>query len=217
MKKSATGEIGMKSPGIRTVVSVPLLLSGGTNAPSEIYSFVDLVDGGEHFAVKLGEPDSGAPLVRIHSECVTGDALGSARCDCGPQLSEALQRLHELGGYLLYLRQEGRGIGLYRKLEAYRLQDQGYDTYAANRALGHGDDERSYGVAAEMLKALDIRRVQLLSNNPVKRAQLVAAGIEVTSQVPTGVFLTKSNRKYLEAKILHSGHTIDLELLKEKL
>lgn len=203
-------EASIGTPRVRTSVKVPLVLSSGETVSSEIISFTGLSDGKEHFVVKLGSPASSSPMIRLHSECVTGDVFGSARCDCGPQLREALESLHKLGGYLLYLRQEGRGIGLYRKLEAYRLQDKGYDTYAANRELGHGDDERDYSVAADMLKALDIKRVTLLSNNPDKKAQLIAAGIKVDSQVPTGVFLSESNRKYLEAKVLHSNHTIDI-------
>lgn len=200
-----------KTLGVRTQVTIPLQLPNGQTIQSELFSFNGLSEHKEHFIVKLGNPDSAAPLIRLHSECVTGDVFGSARCDCGPQLNDALERLHNLGGYLLYLRQEGRGIGLYRKLEAYRLQDEGYDTYAANRYLGHGDDERSYTVAAEMLKALNIHRVTLLSNNPDKRQQLIDHGIEVETQVATGVFLSDSNRKYLEAKVLHGNHTIDIE------
>ena len=110
--------------------------------------------------------------MRLHSECLTGDVLGSQRCDCGPQLREALERLTAVGGYLLYLRQEGRGIGLYNKLDAYGLQDTGLDTYQANVALGHGPDERDYAVAAQMLLALGIDELSLLSNNPDKAAQL---------------------------------------------
>lgn len=203
-------EINERKPSIRSVVHMPIVLANGHKAISEIISFSNLSDKGEHFAVKFGHPGIDAPLVRLHSECVTGDVLGSARCDCGSQLSEALQRLHDSGGYLLYLRQEGRGIGLYRKLEAYVLQERGYDTYAANRALGHSDDERSYQVAADMLHALQIDRIQLLSNNPDKRAQLMAAGISVESLVPTGVFVVTQNRRYLEAKVRHTHHTIDL-------
>ncbi|KQV90452.1 GTP cyclohydrolase [Rhizobacter sp. Root1221] len=195
---------------VRAVVKVPLVLSDGRTARSEIYSFTKLRDAGEHFAVKLGKPCPDAPLVRLHSECVTGDVLGSARCDCGPQLNEALVRLHDSGGYLLYLRQEGRGIGFYRKLDAYLLQDKEHDTYSANRALGRGDDERDYGMAADMLNALRIRRITLLSNNPDKRAQLVMAGIDVDALVPTGVFISPHNRQYLEAKVKHTRHTIDL-------
>ena len=115
------------------------------------------------------------PLVRIHSECFTGDVLGSERCDCGPQLLEAVRRIAQVGGLLLYLRQEGRGIGLYAKLDAYALQDAGLDTYEANLALGYREDARNYTVAAQMLGALGLDRVALLSNNPDKAAQLDAA------------------------------------------
>jgi GTP cyclohydrolase II len=147
---------------------------------------------------------------------MTGDVLSSARCDCGSQLREALVRLYDTGGYLLYLRQEGRGIGLYRKLEAYLLQENEYDTYSANRALGHGDDERDYSVAVEMLQALWINRVNLLSNNPDKRAQLLNAGITVDSIIPTGVFLNPHNRQYLETKVCQTHHTIDLPVEQVK-
>jgi GTP cyclohydrolase II len=118
--------------------------------------------------------------------------------------------VHQHGGFVLYLRQEGRGIGLYRKLDAYLLQDQGHDTYAANRMLGHKDDERNYDVAAHMLMALKVRRIRLLTNNPEKRSQLVSAGIDVVDQVLTGVFLNPHNRRYLEAKVHRASHTIDL-------
>jgi GTP cyclohydrolase II len=209
---AAVRSMAPATPRIRTVVNVPLILSKDRVVASEIFSFHGLRDQREHFAVKLGNPSETAPpLVRLHSECVTGDVLGSARCDCGPQLIEALERLHDCGGYLLYLRQEGRGIGLYRKLDAYRLQERGHDTYSANRALGHRDDEREYGVAADMLNALDLPRITLLTNNPDKRAQLESAGIEIHSQVPTGVFFASDNRRYLEAKVRHTLHTINLK------
>ena len=120
------------------------------------------------------------PLVRPHSECLTGDVFGSQRCDCGAQLREAVERIAEAGGYLLYLRQEGRGIGLYSKLDAYLLQDAGLDTYEANLALGHAEDERDYTSAAQMLAALDVNTVALLSNNPDKAAQLTRLGVTVT-------------------------------------
>ncbi len=198
------------APAVRTIVQVPLQLDDGRTVPSQIISFNGLRDGREHFAVRLGEPPAGAPLVRMHSECITGDVFGSARCDCGPQLNEALQRLSQTGGVLLYLRQEGRGIGLYRKLDAYLLQEGQHDTYAANRALGRDDDERDYGAAADMLFALGLTRIRLLSNNPDKRAQLIACGIDVVGLVPTGVFVGPHNRRYLEAKVSHTRHTIDL-------
>jgi GTP cyclohydrolase II len=196
---------------IRAVVQVPLTLADGRIVPSEMVSFFGLRDKLEHFAVRLGPRSADvAPLVRLHSECMTGDVLGSARCDCGPQLNEAIKRLSCVGGYLLYMRQEGRGIGLYRKLDAYLLQQGDMDTYAANRALGRADDERDYGAAADMLLALGVNRIRLLSNNPDKRAQLVAEGIEVESLAPTGVYLGPHNRQYLEAKVRQTNHTIDL-------
>jgi GTP cyclohydrolase II len=136
--------------------------------------------------------------------------FGSRRCDCGPQLREAVERIADQGGYLLYLRQEGRGIGLYAKLDAYALQDTGVDTYEANLALGHREDERSYAVAAQMLHALDVSRVALLSNNPDKVSQLRSYGVAVVSQVPTGVHVSAENVRYLEAKVRRGGHTLDL-------
>jgi GTP cyclohydrolase II len=201
---------GSFQPAVSVVVDLPMSLSDSRISVGQIMSFSGLGDSGEHFALKLGTPDLVSPLVRLHSECVTGDVFGSARCDCGPQLAEALLRLNDSGGYLLYLRQEGRGIGLYRKLDAYRLQDAGHDTYAANRALGHRDDERSYDVAVAMLRALSVDRIKLLSNNPDKKMQLENAGIIVDSLLPTGVFVADHNRRYLEAKVRHTRHTIVL-------
>jgi GTP cyclohydrolase II len=148
------------------------------------------------------------PLVRVHSECLTGDLFGSERCDCGPQLRESLGLLSARGGYLLYLRQEGRGIGLYAKVDAYLLQDAGLDTFAANRMLGYRDDERSFGVAAEMLWALGLREVDLVTNNPDKRAQLEAHGVVVRAQVRTSTHLTQHNGAYLSAKEA-AGHRVD--------
>jgi GTP cyclohydrolase II len=136
------------------------------------------------------------PLVRPHSECLTGDAFGSQRCDCGPQVREAVERIAGTGGYLLY---EGRGVGLYAKLDAYALPDAGLDTYEAKLALGHRDDERSYLVAAQMLQALGISRVTLLGNNPDKARQLRRLGVAVTSSVATGVHLSATNARYLSS------------------
>lgn len=175
----------------------------------EIFSFGPTIDR-EHVAVAFGGwAEQQAPLVRIHSECLTGDVFGSARCDCGPQLREALRIVGRHGGIVLYLRQEGRGIGLYNKLLAYRLQDRGMDTYTANRALKRGEDERDFGVAAQMLHAMGVHRCRLLTNNPDKQAQLSAHGIEVVERVPTGVFVNGSNRSYLEAKVARAHHEID--------
>lgn len=196
---------------IRTTVQVPVGLADGRTVQASFVTFHGLADGREHFVLRFGNPqEQAAPLVRLHSECITGDVFGSARCDCGPQLREAMQRLHAQGGYLLYLRQEGRGIGLFAKLDAYRLQDEGLDTYEANRMLGFGEDQRDYRVAAQMLGALGVGRITLLSNNPDKRAQLTEAGIEVSAQVPTGVFAGPDNLRYLHAKAKHTHHTIDL-------
>jgi GTP cyclohydrolase II len=152
------------------------------------------------------------PLVRLHSECLTGDVFGSQRCDCGPQLREAVERIADSGGFLLYLRQEGRGIGLYAKLDAYALQDGGLDTYEANLALGHSEDERSYMAAAQMLQALGVPRIALLSNNPDKARQLRRFAVTVTARVPTGVHLSAANASYLATKARRGGHTLDVPL-----
>jgi GTP cyclohydrolase II len=166
--------------------------------------------GIEHLAIIVGRPeDASAPLVRLHSECFTGDLLGSLRCDCGPQLRGAIRRMNEDGaGVLLYLAQEGRGIGLVNKLRAYAMQDRGMDTIDANRALGWGADERNFMVAATMLEQLGIGRIRLLTNNPEKVAALVACGVEVVSRerhvfAPNGV-----NDGYLATKAERFGHLL---------
>lgn len=194
---------------IRTELTLPLRFAGGVATTARVYTFDGLADGREHLALELG-PRSTPPLVRLHSECLTGDVLGSQRCDCGPQLVEAVERITAVGGFLLYLRQEGRGIGLYAKLEAYTLQDVGLDTYDANVALGYADDERDYTVAAQMLQALGVDRMALLSNNPDKAAQLGRLGVTVSEQVPTGVHLTADNAHYLAAKAERGGHALGL-------
>lgn len=204
---------------VRSQVTVPLRFPDGFAATAEIMTFHGLADGKEHLLLALGEweqtlldqgPEGAAPLVRLHSECLTGDVFGSERCDCGPQLREAVEEIAAVGGFLLYLRQEGRGIGLYSKLDAYALQDTGLDTYEANVALGRGEDERDYSAAAQMLGALGAGRIRLLTNNPDKVGQLTALGIEVSEQVPTGVHLSEANRGYLAAKRNHTAHTIEL-------
>jgi GTP cyclohydrolase II len=196
---------------VRTSVRVPLRFPDGWETVADVFTFTGLADGKEHLALGLGDyATSKAPLVRPHSECLTGDVFGSQRCDCGPQLREAAERIAAAGGYLLYLRQEGRGIGLYAKLDAYALQDQGLDTYAANRALGHGDDERDYTAAAQMLHTLGADHIRLLSNNPDKALQLDAMGIDIVEQLPTGVHVSASNLRYLQAKVSHTHHSLDL-------
>jgi GTP cyclohydrolase II len=174
-----------------------------------------LPDGVEHVVCVVPSPPGAAsssaapaPLVRLHSECLTGDVFGSARCDCGPQLDEALDRIAAEGGVLVYLRQEGRGIGLYNKLDAYLLQDEDVDTFEANRRLGRGADERDYAAAAAMLLALGLSRIRLLTNNPDKVNQLRALGVDVEKVVPTGVHVTRDNIRYLEAKARLSGHLL---------
>jgi GTP cyclohydrolase II len=204
---------------IRSQLQVPLRMLGGFETAARIFTFDGLVDGGEHLAIGLGDRagpfvrdvDSGPPpLARLHSECLTGDVFGSQRCDCGPQLREAVMRMAQTGGFLLYLRQEGRGIGLYAKLDAYVLQDAGLDTYEANVALGYGEDERDYTAAAQMLLALGLSRVALLSNNPDKASQLNRMGVRVSERVPTGVHLSHANAQYLATKIRRGAHTLDL-------
>ncbi len=170
-------------------------------------AFDGLIDGrDDHVALSFPLKRGGAPLARIHSECLTGDAFGSLRCDCGPQLEEAIRRCSAEGGVILYLRQEGRGIGLAAKLEAYGLQDGGLDTFAANEALGHAADGRDYRVAAQMLLALGFHRIRLLSNNPDKASQLAQAGVEVVAVEPTGLHESAHNQKYLDAKRSRGGH-----------
>jgi GTP cyclohydrolase II len=210
-------EIGTAS--VRTAVTVPLRFGDGYGTTGSVMTFRGLLDGKEHLAIGLGDWEGAVarsaaggepPLVRPHSECLTGDVFGSERCDCGPQLREGVERIAQAGGFLLYLRQEGRGIGLYAKLDAYALQDLGLDTYEANAALGHGEDERDYAPAAQMLHAVGAERIRLLSNNPDKATQLERFGVRVEERVTTGVHLTAANARYLAAKVDHTGHTLAL-------
>lgn len=168
-------------------------------------------DGEEHAALVVGTVDDGEPvLVRLHSECLTGDVFGSRRCDCGEQLEGSLEMIQaERRGVLLYLRQEGRSIGLINKLYAYALQDLGLDTVEANRALGLPDDARDYRVASEMLRALGIRGVRLLTNNPAKIEGLERHGVEVIGRVPLEIQPNPSNSKYLRTKEEKMGHLFD--------
>jgi GTP cyclohydrolase II len=176
---------------------------------AEIVAFRTEADATEHVALIIGERGAEPPLVRVHSECLTGDVLGSLKCDCGPQLQEALAAIAASGwGILLYLRQEGRGIGLINKLRAYALQDQGFDTVDANLRLGFADDERSFAVAARMLELLAQPQVRLLTNNPRKVAALEAAGIKVVARVPLKTTTNKHNQAYLDTKKKRSGHQL---------
>ena len=172
--------------------------------------FHDAETGFDHVALTLGEMEGPDPvLVRMHSECLTGDAFSSARCDCGPQLDAALKTIQEHGwGCLLYLRQEGRGIGLHAKIQAYNLQDKGADTLDANLMLGHPADARDYRIAADMLRAVGIRDVCLLTNNPDKVSSLQDLGITVSQRTPLIVGVGEENRAYLETKANRMGHAI---------
>ena len=176
-----------------------------------IHGYVDEAQGGEHVAVSLGDLTSDEPvLVRLHSECLTGDALHSLRCDCGFQRDAALEAIAKKGrGVLVYLRQEGRGIGLINKLKAYELQDAGADTVEANERLGFGADLRDYGVGAQMLVDLGVKRLRLLTNNPRKVAALAGFGLEVVERVPLHVGENVHNREYLRTKVEKMGHLSD--------
>jgi GTP cyclohydrolase II len=171
--------------------------------------------GLDHVALLLGEMRGPDPvLVRVHSECLTGDAFGSQRCDCGAQLDSALRQIQDVGwGCLVYLRQEGRGIGLHAKIQAYNLQDMGADTMEANLMLGHPVDSRDYKIASEMLEGVGIDRVCLLTNNPEKVRQLTEHGINVVERMPLVVGVGNENRDYLATKVKKMGHEISDEVL----
>ncbi len=174
---------------------------------SEIVAFRTDEMPGEHIALLIGQPNGAAPLVRLHSECLTGDMLGSLKCDCGPQLKAAVAAIEAQGwGILLYLRQEGRGIGLINKLRAYALQDQGFDTVDANTRLGFAVDARNFRVAARMLSLLGQRQIRLLTNNPDKVATLRAAGVDVVERVPHILPANPHNAQYLATKRDRTGH-----------
>ncbi len=178
---------------------------------ARLIAFRALDQGIEHMAILVGDPAAeSAPLVRVHSECFTGDLLGSLRCDCGPQLQGAIARMAAEGsGAVLYLAQEGRGIGLINKLRAYSLQDGGLDTLDANRALGWEADERNFHIAAAMLRQLNLPRIRLLTNNPEKVASLAACGIDITERIPHAFAPNGVNDTYLATKSARFGHLLD--------
>jgi GTP cyclohydrolase II len=196
-----------RQPSVEIVARANLPLDGMPS--TQIVAFRASDDGQEHVALLVGAFGGEAPLVRLHSECLTGDVFGSLKCDCGPQLREALHIIGANGGgVLLYLKQEGRGIGLINKVRAYSLQDRGLDTVEANLRLGFADDERDYGHAAAMLRALGIDRVRLLTNNPNKMKGLEAAGIEVVERVAHQMPANPHNADYLATKRKRSGHLL---------
>jgi GTP cyclohydrolase II len=192
---------------LRIVARARLPVAGAEDA--EIVAFRTPESPDEHVALLIGQPSGAPPLVRLHSECLTGDVLGSLKCDCGPQLHAAIHAIAASGwGILLYLRQEGRGIGLINKLRAYALQDQGFDTVDANTRLGFAVDARDFGVAGRMLELLGQDRVRLLTNNPEKVAGLEAAGIAVAERVPHSLPPNPHNERYLATKRDRTGHQL---------
>jgi GTP cyclohydrolase II len=201
---------------LKRVAEADVPLAGGLS--TRFIVFRDAI-GGTAVAVVVGTPDLARPVpVRLHSACLTGDVFGSRRCDCGDQLRMALGRLHDLGGgVVLYLDQEGRGLGLANKMRAYQLQDAGLDTLDANAALGFDDDERDYSAAVRMLRILGVGQVQLLTNNPAKLDGLAQAGVDVSARIALHGPVNPDNRRYLTAKATRSGHKLDhlLEVLAE--
>jgi GTP cyclohydrolase II len=198
-------EQAVASLAVAAEANVPL--DGGM--PARFVIFRDAI-GGTSVAAIVGAPDLTRPVpVRLHSACLTGDAFGSRRCDCGDQLRLALRRLDREGGIILYLDQEGRGLGLANKMRAYQLQDAGLDTLDANTTLGFDDDERDYGVAARMLQILGCTEVLLMTNNPAKLDGLSRAGIEVSGRIGLQVPSNPDNRRYLAAKAARAGHQLD--------
>ncbi|MGY3569474.1 GTP cyclohydrolase II [Vibrio sp. SCSIO 43135] len=191
---------------------VDLKVGAKSNIDAEILSFSDLKTDKEHVAVIFKQADlqGDAPLVRMHSECLTGDVFHSSRCDCGEQLEETINKMGEHGGIILYLRQEGRGIGLYNKIDAYRLQSEGMNTYEANNHLGFGDDLRDFTEAAQMLDALGVKQIRLVTNNPKKVKELKENGIEIVEVVNTSAHIKHGNESYLQAKVSHGKHNLKL-------
>ena len=176
----------------------------------QLYLYQSVIDGQEHLALVMGDVGNGEPvMVRVHSECLTGDVFGSRRCDCGWQLDSAMQRIADEGrGVLLYMRQEGRGIGLAAKIHAYKLQEEGLDTVEANLKLGFPMDLRDYGIGAQMLHDLGIRKLRLMTNNPRKIVGLEGHSLEIVEQIPIQPVPNQHNTRYLDTKRLKMGHKL---------
>lgn len=179
----------------------------------DMIAYTDKNSGEEHLAIIKGEWQEDQPvLVRVHSSCMTGDIFGSCRCDCGPQLHEAMRMIEEEGkGAIVYMNQEGRGIGMMNKLKAYKLQEEGYDTIQANEKLGFKGDHRDYGIGAQILRDIGVRKMRLMSNNPTKRTGLVGYGLEIVENVALEIKSNKHNKFYLETKRDKMGHSIKVE------
>ena len=194
-------------PRVRAVATAQLPTEFGD---FEIHAYDDLIERKTHIALVLGEIGDGkGVLVRIHSSCLTGDVFHSARCDCGPQLHAAMERVSAEGrGVILYLNQEGRGIGLANKIRAYALQDQGYDTVEANERLGFGADQREYGLGVEILRGLGVKSMRMLTNNPRKLAGVENHGMSVSELVPIEIPASESTRRYLRTKKEKLGHLL---------
>jgi 3,4-dihydroxy 2-butanone 4-phosphate synthase/GTP cyclohydrolase II len=168
----------------------------------------------QHLALKKGEWEESEPvLVRVHSSCMTGDIFGSCRCDCGPQLQRSMQMIEEAGkGVIVYMNQEGRGIGLFNKLKAYKLQEEGYDTLEANLKLGFKGDERDYGIGAQIIRDLGVKKMRLMSNNPKKRTGLIGYGIEIMENVQLEIESNQHNESYLKTKRDKMGHSLKQDM-----
>ena len=191
---------------VRTRIS--LKVGSNSNIPAEMLSFNGLASDKEHVALVFGQADTTqqVPLVRIHSECLTGDVFHSSRCDCGEQLDEAINQMAAEGGVILYLRQEGRGIGLLNKIRAYQLQDQGADTVEANEKLGFAADLRDYSICYGMLKHLNVQSLRLMTNNPRKVKALEEGGVNIEERLPLEVGRNPHNESYLSTKASKLGH-----------
>lgn len=190
---------------------VSLKVGSKSDIDAEIISFTCFDKDNEHVAIVFKQADlnQDVPLVRVHSECLTGDVFHSSRCDCGEQLDEAIETMADVGGVILYMRQEGRGIGLYNKIDAYVLQSQGLNTYQANNELGFDDDQRSFEHAIAMLNAMDVDAIKLMTNNP-RKAKALSEHVDVQAIVNTQVHMKSDNKEYLAAKKQHGKHDISI-------